>query len=394
MWKRNVKNIFMMLFMFSLAAWQSACGKEEIEEIPEKAFSIDYSEELESLQPMQVICGQEGAWAAAAVKGDFIYKLVYGSGASGMEKITWLPDGENCYIISIAEQKGTLYAELYNRDEDRIEIRKYTEYGGGWSGIMTVKPEGEEWYAMGGAFLVDDGENVYLASGNTVLCFDETGKQEYQYELNGKVCFFQENKEGTVECVTVDAEGISLYELGKAGADKKWKWKGTEAVGQVHNIAASEERIQCLATNQELLFFERESGSLLARTELVKLGVASVMSGYYDAEEGTLRLYESVGNRKGLRCSLLSEREASGEQRTELVYGMVGGVNADTTASIWTAITAFNQENKDYYVSIKNYDNNLERLHADMAAGNGPDIIDMTYSEYYESYMKNGYLED
>jgi ABC-type glycerol-3-phosphate transport system substrate-binding protein len=88
------------------------------------------------------------------------------------------------------------------------------------------------------------------------------------------------------------------------------------------------------------------------------------------------------------------EIAVSDEQRTELVYGMVGGVNADTTTSIWTAITTFNQENEDYYVSIKNYDNNTERLHADMAAGNGPDIIDLTYFEYYESYVKNGYLED
>ncbi len=69
---------------------------------------------------------------------------------------------------------------------------------------------------------------------------------------------------------------------------------------------------------------------------------------------------------------MLSERDISREQRTELVYGMVGGVNADASSSIWTAITAFNQENKVYFVTIKNYDNNTDRHHADMAAGDGP----------------------
>ncbi|MCD7863915.1 MAG: ABC transporter substrate-binding protein [Lachnospiraceae bacterium] len=89
-----------------------------------------------------------------------------------------------------------------------------------------------------------------------------------------------------------------------------------------------------------------------------------------------------------------SEETESFSQRTELVYGMVGGVNADSTSVIWNAIATFNQQNEDYYVTIKNYDGNLDRLHADMTAGKGPDIIDMTYSEYYESYVKNGYLED
>lgn len=86
--------------------------------------------------------------------------------------------------------------------------------------------------------------------------------------------------------------------------------------------------------------------------------------------------------------------ENSEETRTELVYGMVGGVNNYDASSVWRAIATFNQASPDYYVTIRNYDNNIERLHADMAAGNGPDIIDMTYSEYYESYAKNGYLED
>lgn len=391
--RTDKQTIFIWLLIFIMAAVLSACGKEEGEETSEKVFGIDYSEELEGLLPEQVICNQGNAWAITTVKGDFIYKLVSDSGAPGLEEIEWQPAEGEYFIINIAERNGTLYAEIYNKDEDMIEIRKYPAYGG-WSDVMTAKPEGEGWYTMGSGFFADGSGNIYLVNGNIVTCFDGEGKQKYQYELSGTICFFQENGEGYTECVTADAKGITLYELGEDRAEEKWTWKVSEAVGQVHGIGSSEEGMLCLATDQELLFFERESGSLLARTELVKLGVASAMSGYYDAEEGTLRLYESVGNRGGLRYSLLSERDASDEQRTELVYGMVGRVNADTTASIWTAITAFNQENENYYVSIKNYDNNLDRLHSDMAAGNGPDIIDMTYSEYYESYVKNGYLED
>lgn len=391
--QNNKKLILMGLLLFIMAAMLSACGKEEGAEISEKALGIDYSEELEGLLPEQVICTQGSAWAITTVKDDFIYKITSDSGASVLEEMEWQPAEGEYFIINIAERNGTLYAELYNRDEDTIEVRKYPAYGE-WSNVMTAKPEGEGWYTVGSGFFVDGSGNMYLVNGDIVMCFDGEGQQTYQYELGGTICFFQENGEGYTECVTADKKGITLYELREDEAEEKWTWKESETVGKVHGIGSSEEGMLCLATDQELLFFSRESGSLSARTELVKLGVTSVMSGYYDAEEGRLQLYESVGNREGLRYSLLSERDASDERRTELVYGMVGGVNADTTTSIWTAITTFNQENDDYYVSIKNYDNNLDRLHADMAAGNGPDIIDMTYSEYYESYVKNGYLED
>lgn len=394
MQKQKEKRKFLLgLFAFAIAVLLTACGKEKIEEAPEKTFGIAYSEELENLSPEQILCRQGSAWAITAVKNDFIYQLTFDSGAAALEEMEWQPAEGEYFIVNIAERNGTLYAELYNREEDLIEIRKCPAYGG-WIDVMTVKPEGEGWYTVGSGFFVDGSERVYLVNGNRVACFDGEGKQVCQYELDGTICFFQENGEGNTECVTAEEKGVALYELRADGAEEKWTREDAEALGQVKGIGSNEEGMLCLATDQELLFLERESGTLLARTDFVKLGVASVLAGYYDAREGTLQLYEAAGGKEGLRYSLLRETEASDGQRTELIYGMVGGINANTTASIWTAITTFNQENEDYYVSIKNYDGNLDRLHADMAAGNGPDILDMTYSEYYESYVKNGYLED
>ena len=63
-------------------------------------------------------------------------------------------------------------------------------------------------------------------------------------------------------------------------------------------------------------------------------------------------------------------------------------------------IIEFNQTNERYFVTIRNYhtqegpDVTRQRLNADMAAGNGPDIIDMYGSSYYLSYINNGYLEN
>ncbi len=390
---RSRRNIIIVTFLLALVL--SACGKKENEEIQEKAFGIDHSEELAVQRPEQVICGSENAWAITTVKDDFIYKLAFGTGGAGLEKMEWKIEEGDYSIINIGEQNGTLLAEIHNKEKNTFEIRK-CHAGGEWSNVMSIKAEDKGSYAaVGSGFFMDSNGNVYLVSGNTVMRFDGDGKQTYTYELRGNISFFQENNEGYVECVVADTNVIILYELIGNKAEKKWTLE--VSAGQVHGIQSNDEGTLCLATNEDILFLDRETGALLSRTNLVRLGVASVVAGYHDVDEGTLQLYGSVRNSgESLRYSLLSERDAFTEQRMELVYGMVGETNDGATSSIWNAITTFNQENQDYYVTIKKYGGwfDMERLHADMAAGDGPDIIDMTYSNYYDSYVKNGYLED
>lgn len=388
------KNIFIGLFPLFLAVLLSACGKEKEEGVQKKYFGIDYSEELAVMQSGQVICGQDNVWAITMVKNDFIYNIPYNTSAAEIEKIEWKPGEGNYSIVNVAERRGILYAQIKDMEKDTIEIRKYLS--GQWSDVMSIKTENNESYAVvGSTFFVDSSENVYLVNQDKVAHFDGEGKLKYVYELRGNICFFQENKEGYVECVAADANEITLYEFRGSKAEKRWSLE--VSAGRVHSIQGNQEGILCLATNTEILFLDNESGNLTAKANLVNLGVTEIMTGRYDAEEGLLQLYGSEENGgRSLLYSSLSERDETAEQRTELVYGMVGESNADVSSSIWTAITKFNQENKEYYVTIKNYDGwfNLERLHADMAGGNGPDIIDMTYSEYYESYVKNGYLEN
>ena len=386
------KIIFIGIFTLFIATLLSACGKAENMQIPEKIFGVDYSQEQEFQSPVQVVCNADSTWIITTLKNDPIHKWSPQTAGTDREQIEWQVEEGNYSLISIAERKGTLYLKVKNRENDTFEICK-RHITGAWNTIMSIPAENREEYAvMGSSFFVDGSENVYLASGNKVMCFSGEGEESGTYEVKGDVCLWTESNSGQVECVTVTADKVTLYELAEKGAEEKWMLKAS-AQG-AHGIQTSSEEVLCLATDQEILFLDRDSGDLLARTNMMKLGVSSVIAGYYDKTAGTLQVIGAVGNGDGLSYSLLSERDTSGEQRTELVYGMVGGVNKTDTSSIWRAIAEFNQTSQDYYVVIKNYDNNIDRLNADMAAGNGPDIIDMTYSEYYESYVRNGYLED
>lgn len=365
--------------------------------VPQKTFGIDLAQDLGLENPQQIVCGQTCAWAITTRRDDMIYQYAYeAEGVARAEEIRW-SQGEEESLVSIAERDGRLYASVWNRDNRTIAVREYIHDE--WNTIMIAEGDSPEGYLVGSPLLVDSAGQAYLVSGNTVTCFGSEGKAVYAYELEGEPCFLRENSEGTVECMAARANRIALYELREGEAGEKWTLGISADIPWV--IRSGEDDPLCLATKHQLLFIDRESGSLLACCDRLLLGVPSVMAGVYDAGKESLQLYgtDSVDGSSGsLRYSRLSYRDGA-EQRIELVYGTRGsmGIPADINAAIMT----FNQENENYYITIRNYYSETEpgymseqRFHADVVAGKGPDIIDMSYSPYYDSYAGNGYLVD
>ncbi|MCM1102263.1 MAG: ABC transporter substrate-binding protein [Clostridium sp.] len=388
------KSLFTLLFAFGLSIALCACGKEDAGEIPVKVFGVDYSMVQELGRSVQVICNADSVWAITNVKNDPIHKwALTASGMESEEQIEWQSEDGNYDLINILERQGTLYVETRNREDDTLMIRKRGT-NKAWNDVLSVRVENPEDYAvMGRGFYLDGDTNVYLVSGDHVTRFNGDGQKTCTYELKGDIVLWTENSDGSVECLAATQEEIILYELVESKAEEKWTLKTSS--GKLCGISCDEEETLCLATDSEILFLSRESGKILSKTDPVRLGIPSVLAGYYDAQGKTLQLCGPTGNGSdGLQYTLLSERDASEEQRTELIYGVVEGVNSDASSSVRTAINTFNLENRDYYITIRDYGGNLTRMQADMAAGNGPDIIDMMDIRYYESYVQNGYLED
>ncbi len=220
---------------------------------------------------------------------------------------------------------------------------------------MDIAAADDRWGCVGSGLSVDDSENVYLVSGNTVTRFGQGGEKICAYELKGGSCFLQGQNGKYMECVTVNGRKIVLYELREKEAAEKWTLDIPARCA--YGIACGEEGTLCLATGESAA--------------------------------------------KNLFCGLLSERDAAAARRMELVYGTMGSLNREAAVSMQAAIRDFNRENENYYITIRNYYRDAydgtfaQRLHTDMASGNAPDILEMdSLLMYYESYVRNGYLED
>lgn len=81
--------------------------------------------------------------------------------------------------------------------------------------------------------------------------------------------------------------------------------------------------------------------------------------------------------------------------RQELIYGCFY-----LSHNISEAINRFNNENKEYYITVKQYGDTLQQDEADlqlqleMVSGNAPDIIDMSTVRNYLQFARQGYFED
>lgn len=386
------KNFFMISAMILGMALLSSCGKTEQTQMTERAFRVELTQELSLEEAEAVVCGKDCAWVLTTAKNKPIYQRFYGTDdLIGVAELAW-QQSEQENLVNLTERDGTLYAQIQNIEEESAEIRKYT---GWWQTVLTIEETNPEWNYVGNGMFVDEAETVYLFGGNSVTHIAEDGQADCVYELTGTPCFLQENEEGQLECVTADMQNIRCYLLKDGKAEQKWQTK--DVARRVYKIQSNEAGVLCVATEEALLFLDEQTGAVIAETEDVKLGVSGVQAGIYDAGENTLRLYGQTGEfGRKLYEAKLSGTDASDEMRTELVYATFGSVNERVAPDIQAAILEFNQKNENYYITVKNYfgDYEYEQIHADMAAGTAPDIIDMSVPTWYESDVSNGYLED
>lgn len=386
------KRFFMIFAMILGMALLSSCGKEEQTQITERAFRVEFIQELALEEVEAVVCGKDCAWVLTAAKNKPVYQYFYeADNLTGVAELKW-QQAEQENLVNLTERDGTLYAQIQNTEEDSTEIRKYT---GWWQTVLTTEETNPDWNYVGSGMFVDDAETVYLFGGNSVTHIAENGQSDCVYELTGTPCFLQENEQGQLECVTADMQNIRCYLLKDGKAEQKWQTK--DSTRRVYKIQSDKAGVLCVATDEALLFLDEQTGAVTAKTEDVKMGVSGVQAGIYDTGKNTLRLYGQTGEFGGkLYEAKLSGTDASDEARKELVYATFGSVNEGVAPDIQAAILEFNQKNENYYITVKNYfgDYEYEQMHADMAAGTAPDIIDMSVPTWYESDVSNGYLED
>ncbi|MCH5345211.1 MAG: extracellular solute-binding protein [Acetatifactor sp.] len=382
-----------------MAVLFTGCGdKEKVEgELTfgeDKFFGValieqeSYAQEWE--QPVQITVGKSLAWTLTSGRADYVYERNLETGAT--QRWEWR-QGEKDLIMGLAAVGDRLYASVGTGGS--IQVRKLLG-NAGWQTIMEFSGEDAPDQIQPTIFCVDQRETTFFAVGNKVISYLSDGKKGSVYELKEPVAFLREKKRGVIEAVTNSRQEICLYTLEENGeTEKVWTLKLPSV--QAVEIRTDDENMLCLAVDDCILFLNRETGEIVSRFDCMSAGVSTnLFGGLYLVSEGVLYLDGKAEGNVGVWQELFQMADGAAS-RTELVYNTY-----NLTEAMKERIVAFNQSNKDYYVTAQEYiwemnvDNWETQLQAEIVSGNGPDIIDLynidNYS--YASYVEKGSLED
>ena len=314
------------------------------------------------------------------------------------EKICYSGSGELYGLVSIGggEVSGadattsTLYLCKFDAERNLVFAENLAEYYQK-NGAYTTGNSGLE---------VGTDAKVYLRNNDVIWIFDGNGSYKGEVSL------------GNMEDITVlDFVGDAyreLYVLYENIADQTQYVAGIDTeTGRVTKVQQTIGLTGLDATDSSLLAYngavvyryDREAASL---TELFHWSECNVngsnVYGVFSMLDGSIFVAGNVqgGMKNYLVKSLMIER-VSGSQtgKTDIRIAVFGSGNR----MLSHGVTKFNSNNEQYNVILENYaedgrDAAWARLSAELAAGVGPDLIDLSSVSNVESLVEDGHLED
>lgn len=247
---------------------------------------------------------------------------------------------------------------------------------------------------------VDDENNLVLATQQEVLVFDLTGKLQFRTYSGGNICdligwngkviieYFKEQitpvefREVNVSAQKLQAVfagglpcGPSKLAVGAAGelwlaaADGLYQYRpATDALSKklawtAHDYAEFSDTL-----STEFLLSYGDNGVLVLSRDLALTDNAVTATAFREA----------------------TPEEAAASQRTVITWGYPYSSNSFLMDD---AVVEFNKTSKDYRLEVIYYDENIERLYAEMMTDNGPDLVALPPSEI-DRLSAAGLLDD
>ena len=268
--------------------------------------------------------------------------------------------------------------------------------------VDMTKHYAENKAAFSGSDRLEVGEDgrIYLSSANALWVFTADGKyaEEVSFANAEALCVkdLQASSEGTLYVLYEDANAQTQY-VAEIDTEKCAVCALQQTIG-LDGISVLTDRL--LGFNAATVYtYDRAE---LRLTELFtwsecRMGDTAV----YMAKELTDGRIFTAGNPTwgGVENHVIKSMQVGSAEASEtgkIDIRMAALIRAD--AVVWNAVNTFNRNNPQYNIVLEIYgedskDEGIARLEAEIAAGNGPDIVDMNYGKL-QSMVEDLYLED
>ncbi|HKM04457.1 MAG TPA: extracellular solute-binding protein [Lachnospiraceae bacterium] len=416
--KRVFRKIVVITIIAITCMQLAACGKTE-QTLGDELSKYVYVPEYQDLP------GAKSLQSITIVKDKLIYTNNDWDEETGISSITLnvlrfgetVPSeipislGENSYIYNMGgDQDGNilLLTNKYIVDESNemggtsvFELIKIDEKGNPISNIdityLLDKEENKYFQNME----IDGKGNIYLTnSDSSIWVLDPDGTLLFILPLDNWINSIGVNKDGLVVISSYGNNGEEMKEIDVATKSFGTTYKELPSSnGNMPIVPGLNSGILINSgntlieydfdTKEETMILDWidcdiDSNNIRAVSALEDGRIAVITVDYSNAEGETEIIY-------------LTKKESSQvKTNTILTYGTMS-LNYD----VRSAIIKFNKTNENYRIQVKEYANGyddyeaaLTQFNSDITAGNGPDIIDLTYGFSIKRYASKGIFED
>lgn len=243
------------------------------------------------------------------------------------------------------------------------------------------------------SLMTDEKGNIIIISQKGAFIFDENANfLSKVVSKDTMYCKTAKTKEGQIICAASDGERAYAILL---DTDKK-RWGKRYKLGFL-SIKGSWDLTNGIEYD---FYYNDESGIYgydMGKEKAIKI-VDYMASNLTDENTGSICPVEKdklMGvSSEGLSNKLMIYDKVAPSDVEERKTIILGGIDIDS--DLQTQVAEFNKKNKNYMIQVKDYfdgDNSIEKINADIIAGNVPDIIYLNDAPL-ELYAAKGLLED
>lgn len=257
------------------------------------------------------------------------------------------------------------------------------------------------------ALAVDSDGNMYLSIGfseQVILVLDSQGNKKFDLTDSDEIVDLVTGQDGIVYARTVDSGGVG-YALKPIIADQGIFGEGHTGIpGNISAMYAEDETHFLISCGDTLYRYDVTAQASEVILNWINADIDSNnLQGFAMLEDGRIFAVVSTVNVSAASIQndivFLTETEASQvSQKTVVTYGVWG----DLSRQMRQQILSFNKTNGEYRIEVRDYldgegygylDQGMTTFHSDLAAGNGPDLMDLTWLDF-SNYADKGVFAD
>lgn len=372
-----MKRIISLILLITLTVSVTACGKQEVKKKLTNVFSPTLISSFEAVDIYRdSITYQNGEFYMLYHQyGTGIILRIVGIDGSVTDQLLTSDDSGNVAQNAVPDPEGNILMISYVLSDDQengaYNLIKMDDGSICFETALEIEDIQTKLHC-------DAAGNSYITSGNTLICCNPSGEVLYSTKLAGNIIAL--GGSDVVQIAFETEAGVFLAEATMAGVQAASEAALPLPATEIERVLFGS-GYRCYIDSDEMVYGLNEENTLVDILNWDNSGISqNIAANLFVISETELvyfRYNQSISKEQLIRLTKVPDDEVA--EKTTITFAMIKNENG-----LIDLINEFNQTNGLYYIEVWDYSpankeaDSLSKLKIELAAGNAPDLVQVT----------------